>query len=125
MTSRQDEIWNRACLERGGPAPREGDLALASLLQAHGLIMNGGVLHALEVLSQAERESAIAGYRYFGLVAAANVLAQSYADTDEAEHESNSAYSLAIGNDEVLAHAFRVQLLARPDVFAPLNAAHA
>jgi len=125
MTSRQDEIWNRACLERGGANPAEGDRALASLLQAHGLIMNGGVLHALEVLSQQERANAIAGYRYFGLLGAAEVLAQTYAASDEAEEASNAAYSLAIGNDEVLAHAFRVKLLSHPQVFAPLVRAHA
>jgi len=125
VASRQDEIWNRACLESGGSAPREGDLALASLLRAHGVVMNGGVLHALEVLSQEERANAIAGYCYFGLTAAAQALAQAYEDTDEAEHAANSAYSWAVPNDEALAHAFRVGLLARPDAFAPVTAAHA
>ena len=46
-----DQIWNRAALESGGPAAREGDRALAALLLAHGMVMNGGVGHALEVLS--------------------------------------------------------------------------
>ena len=59
-------VWNRAALEDGGPTPAEGDLALAALLRAHGVVMNGGVDHALEVLSAAELRAALAGYRYFG-----------------------------------------------------------
>jgi hypothetical protein len=44
-----DEVWNRAALEGGGPEPREGDVALATLLRAHGLAMNGGVLRFVAV----------------------------------------------------------------------------
>jgi hypothetical protein len=43
-----DHVWNRAALDGGGPKPRDGDRALADLLLAHGLIMNGGLGHALE-----------------------------------------------------------------------------
>ena len=125
MTSRQDEIWNRACLEDGGSEAREGDRALASLLQAHGLIMNGGVLHAIEALSQEERAAAIAGYRYFGLLAAAQILSQHHEGTDAAEHAANSTYALAVRDDDVLVHAFRVLLLAHPEAFSPVRAAQA
>jgi len=29
----RDAVWNRAAMEAGGSSPREGDLALAALLQ--------------------------------------------------------------------------------------------
>ena len=65
-----NRIWNRAC----GEAPlrtREGDRALTDLLQWHGYIMNGGVLHAVELLSASELSNAAAAYGYFGLDAVA------------------------------------------------------
>ena len=87
--------------------------------------MNGGVLHALEVLTPQELANSISGFHYFGLGAAAQVLAQHYEDTDEAESSSNSAYWHAVPNDEVLSHAFRIKLVACPEAFAPVCAAHA
>jgi hypothetical protein len=72
--SRQDLIWNRATLKSGGSVRCAGDTALAALLLAHGLIMNGGVEHALECMSQSELLAALAGYRYFGLERAAQAL---------------------------------------------------
>jgi len=125
VMSRQDLIWNRACLEHGGEAPREGDRALAALLLAHGLAMNGGVLHALGCLSNQERTDAIAGYRYFGLVTAADVFAKSYRQTGKAEEASNSAYWQAVPDDDALANAFRTKLAASPEAFAPTNAVQA
>ena len=62
----QDLIWNRAS-EGGGANPQAGDLALAALLRAHGLTMNGGVLHAVERLQPSELQDAASGYRFFGL----------------------------------------------------------
>jgi hypothetical protein len=117
MASRQDEIWNRACLEGGGPNPSEGDSALSSLLQVHSLVMNGGVLHALESLAPEDVARAIAGYRYFELSKAAEVLAQVYENNEEAEKASNAAYWHAIPGDETIQHAFRIKLLACPDAF--------
>jgi hypothetical protein len=52
--STADRVWNRAALDAGGSPPREGDRALAALLLAHGMIMNGGVDHAVEALSAEE-----------------------------------------------------------------------
>lgn len=123
---RQDQIWNRACLERGGPSPAAGDIALASLLLAHGLVMNGGVVHALECLSQAEISAAIAGFDYFGLTEAAKVLNEEPDASEETEHRLNQLYWTAVPNDETLVHAFRVKLLASPEAFAPTEpGAHA
>ena len=68
------EVWNRACIDNGGPQPELGDRALVHLLMAHNLICNGGVHHALKVLSKEEWSSAVSGYRYFGLNALAGFL---------------------------------------------------
>jgi hypothetical protein len=60
-----DRIWNRAC----GQDPLRtlpGDRALADLLFAHGLAMNGGVLHAVECLTESELSDAQAGFSYSG-----------------------------------------------------------
>ena len=48
--SDQSRVWNRAALDAGGEAPLQGDAALAALLALHGMIMNGGIDHALEAL---------------------------------------------------------------------------
>ena len=124
--SRQSEIWNRACLESGGSSPADGDKALASLLLAHGFAINGGVVHALECLSQSELAAAVAGFNYFGLAGAAHVFQQLPDDTVETEERLNRLYWAAVPNDETLAHAFRVKLLASPEAFAPTESdAHA
>jgi hypothetical protein len=107
-------IWNRAALERGGPSPLEGDRALAAMLFAHGLVMNGGVVHALEVLDPNERSHAIAGYRYFGVFSAASVLAQEYDDSEECELRLDAAYHRAVPNDAILMSAFRKLLVKSP-----------
>ena len=43
------QIWNRALADYGLAGPALGDRALAAMLLAHGLVMNGGVLHAVEI----------------------------------------------------------------------------
>lgn len=120
MLSRQGQIWSRAALEAGGEAPREGDSALASLLQAHGLVMNGGVVHAQESLGQAKLADAVAGFRYFGLSVVAEVLSHPPDDSEETEERLNAAYWKAVPDDSILAHAFRVKLLQFPEAFAPV-----
>ena len=57
QSTQSDLIWNRAC---SGMITefRPGDRALAGLLGAHGLIMNGGVLHAVECLAENELSEA-------------------------------------------------------------------
>ena len=97
--SRQDKIWNRACLESGGPSPAAGDQALASLLLAHGLAMNGGVVHALECLSQAELAAAVAGFDYFDLAEASRVFQQCPDETEETELRLNQLYWATVPSD--------------------------
>ena len=64
--TRTDLIWNRAC-EGAGSATRQGDKALASLLVFHSAAMNGGVFHAIELITAAELSAAMDGYKLFGL----------------------------------------------------------
>jgi hypothetical protein len=69
-------IWNRALTDYRGPSPAAGDDALAAMLHAHGLVMNGGVLHAVEVMSEAQLAAAKSGYRFLGLDPVADLLAR-------------------------------------------------
>ena len=100
------------------PAP--GDVALASLLLAHGLVMNGGVAHAIECLSQAELAGAIAGFDYFDLREASLVFEQR-PDSEAAEERLDMMYRAAVPSDQALAHAFRVKLVSTPSAFAPID----
>jgi hypothetical protein len=61
-----EQIWNRAALEGRGRNWRRGDQSLAALLLAHGLVMNGGVRHAVSAMRPAELAAAAASYRFFG-----------------------------------------------------------
>jgi hypothetical protein len=65
-------IWNRACSDPLRSRP--GDRALADMLLAHGLVMNGGVLHATECLSDEDLSDAISGFKFYGLDEVASVL---------------------------------------------------
>lgn len=68
-----DMIWNRAC---GKDPVRSfpGDRALTDMLSAHSLVMNGGVLHAIECLTASEMTDAEAGYFFYGFDAVAPLL---------------------------------------------------
>ena len=120
-------IWNRATshnLERTAPS---GDRALSSLLHAHGLIMNGGVLHAVEVLPANELLEAQQGYRYFGLPAVAELLARGRTlftterDVGKYERELDSEYKRHIPSDSALTARFEEHLRLHPTDFAPAN----
>ena len=127
--STADRIWNRAAADLDGEQTSPGDRALAALLLAHGLIMNGGILHALEVLSREQFERACDGYRFFGLADVATLLAETAAaapehdaaDTmAELEHRVDETYGLLIPNDATLAAAFERHLESNPAAYAPL-----
>jgi hypothetical protein len=128
----EDEIWTGACAEAGRPksltAP--GDRALADMILAHSLAMNGGVVHAVESLTTEERAAAVEGYRYFGLDAAARVLEDiarrfdGVLDDDEAERlevEADERYASVVADDEVLANAFVEQYRREPTAFVPID----
>lgn len=71
--------------------------------------MNGGVLHAVEVLKPTELDTAIAGYEHFGLAGAARVLslAKTLGDMekDAAEARFDREYATAVPDDAYLGSA--------------------
>jgi len=110
-------VWNRAALESGGENPREGDRALAALLLAHGLVMNGGVHHALEVLSENEIHAAISGFGFFSLAPVGRLL--QVAQTLD-EETANRQYWAFVPDDDAIDRQFRVIFRSSPDAFAPV-----
>jgi hypothetical protein len=122
-------IWNRACGEdplRAFP----GDRALADLLYAHGLAMNGGVLHAVELMSAEELSHAGAGYQYFGFGEASSLLSRAQAifeagdDLESHEQGLNGEYAQIVPSDSSLVERFEKRLKASPSDFAPLRPEH-
>ena len=110
-------------MDAGGADPLEGDEALAALLLLHGAVMNGGIDHAVEVLSPAQVSSALSGYRYFGLGHVAELLQGISMPLTEAQAEKlNKEYGALVPSDSTLMHAFQVKLLASPKAFAPVAA---
>jgi hypothetical protein len=122
-----DEVWNRAALEGGGPEPREGDAALAALLRAHGLTMNGGVLHAAESLRPDELRASCDGYRFFAYDGLATLLADvaitiAKGQGSEALEESTGrAYARSIPDDGALLSRFERHFDRHPELYAPIS----
>lgn len=117
-------VWNRAAMEGGGSDPKVGDLMLSAMLQAHGLISNGGVLHGLEVLLPEAISEAIEGYRYFGLEEAAAFLATEAKvpeaqRTDDDELRLDNEYGDMIPTDSTFDEPFNRRLRQSPEDFAP------
>jgi hypothetical protein len=119
METDEDLIWNRAALDAGGTAPREGDRALAALLRAHGMVMNGGVGHAIEVLSRDELLEAVAGFRFFGFQEVAALLENAATHGVDDEEVADSGYARFIPNDDTITRCFSGLLRARREAFAP------
>jgi len=115
-------IWNRAALESGGSSPREGDRALAALLLAHGLVMNGGVAHAAGVLSAEQLLAAISGYRFFGLGEVAETLRSARSGlSDESSEAADQRYWSVVPSDDSIASRFEAVFSSRPELFAPVE----
>ena len=125
-----DQIWNRAT-QGGGDQPREGDAALSAALVFHGLAMNGGVLHAYDVLSPEELGRARDGFAWLELSEVAQFLedtAQSIAatnwDDEDAvvtlEASADDRYGLILPNDQALEDAFRRQFAMSRQSFSPI-----
>lgn len=121
-----DMIWNRAC----GEDPLRtlpGDRALADLLRAHGLVMNGGVLHAVECLAVSELTDAQCGYRYFGLETVAALLSRAKTileaddDSELIEQELDQTYLNMIPDDDLLVERFEQHWQRSPSEYAPLR----
>jgi hypothetical protein len=124
-----DSIWNRAALESGGPTPGAGDQALAAALRLHSSAMSGGVLDAVENMTDEELDAAEAGYRWLHVPAASEAIAAvrraiadgALDDPDRAsalELSSENHYDEAIEDDAALDNAFRARLSTDPEAFS-------
>jgi hypothetical protein len=80
--------------------------AASAVWIAHGLVMNGGVLHCAEALSKRELRAAIAGYRFFGFPVVAEALEQAMKvrpeDAGRMEPVLDALYNRAIPDDAFL-----------------------
>ena len=126
MTS-ADRVWNRGAMESGGNSPGAGDRALASLLLVHGLVMNGGVHHAIECVEPAELAAAADGYAFFGFEDVAEFFRGASADPvlstrdDDTEVVANRRYAAMVRDDSHLVARFEEVFREQPDQFAPLG----
>lgn len=112
-----DAVWNRAALDNGGAAARSGDRALAALLVAHGLVMNGGVAHAVEVLSTDDFRAAVEGFRFFGFHELTNLLQQAASGAVD-ETNADERYAAVIPTDSTLFDRFVAIYATSPSLFA-------
>lgn len=136
MSAHADAVWNRA-LDLASPADatRPGDAALLTVLTFHGLVMNGGLLNAVELHAHDEvypNDAVVEAYRFLGLEDAAaaidNAVLEQHDlrtaedaeddDFDAAEERIDATYTL---DDDDIEAALAVVLANDPDVFAPLD----
>lgn len=136
MSETREHIWNRARqATQANPELRAGDRALAATLLAHGIVMNGGVLQALQGMSPSERREAAAGYRFLALPTLAELFEmevpdddldedddeQGDSELDRLETQLNQKYWATAPDDAALRHAFERKLMQEPGLFAPLR----
>lgn len=99
MDDHATNVWNRACDYEFQPA-RTGDRLLKAVIQFDGLAQNGGLGHAIDVAEPSEVQDAVHGFRWLGLVDAAQVVEAALALDDEEAQEAmsdeyyNAAHSL-------------------------------
>lgn len=121
-----DRIWNRAALHQNEGALEIGDRALMALLRAHGLIMNGGVLNSVEVMTREEFDRALWGYRFFRLSEITELLTRAIAlvrgeGAEIGPHEQwfDAEYERIIPQDSFLFAIFEKHLQDKPADFTP------
>lgn len=122
-----DKVWNRAAMEDGGTSPLEGDLALTSMLLAHGLIMNGGLHHAIDCLEQDEISAAVNGYMFFELSEIGEFIKSVASGLNltewntENELTANATYSDYVPSDEFLGAKFEAKYKSNPEKFSSVD----
>jgi hypothetical protein len=125
LFGREARIWNRS-LEPGASNLGPGDRALGAVLWVDGLVANGGVHHALEIVVSAELDAAADGFAYFGLNDIAELLRRRRSDpvlatwTEETETIADELYWSMMGDGDAIARQFQRLLRERPKDFAPL-----
>lgn len=132
MSTHVDEIWNRALeLDSPAAATHPGDAALLTVLTFHGLVMNGGLLNAVEMHMNDDVypvDAVVDAYRFFGLEDAGGAIdnavlelreiANDEDDEADAEERIDATYTL---DDTDVEDALRIVLTNDPDAFAPLD----
>ncbi|GEP49236.1 hypothetical protein FVP74_09220 [Microbacterium saccharophilum] len=135
MSTHVDEIWNRALdLDSPAAATHPGDAALLTVLTFHGLVMDGGLLNAVELHMNDDVypvDAVVDAYRFFGLEDAGGAIDNAVLelrerasdedgedDEDAAEERIDATYTL---DDTDVEDALRVVLTNDPDAFAPLG----
>ena len=109
-------IWNRATEPDFSPT-RPGDEALAAVIGFHGLVMNGGISHSLEVDRQGTQRAA-AGFRTLGASKIAEVVDEACSVAVSAEEAGSDTLDLSDEDAERLE-----SLEAKDDELVPLDAA--
>ncbi|WP_152364951.1 DMP19 family protein [Microlunatus speluncae] len=123
----ESAVWNRAAGEPG-PDSRSGDRALAAVITFDGLVNNGGLAHACDVLSSDELAAAEQGYRYLRLPDVADIvmdarsLSTDHPADDEVFQLLERRLDELITNDTI-DNQFRGLLYERPYDFAPVSTA--
>ncbi|GAA4896835.1 hypothetical protein GCM10025789_13350 [Tessaracoccus lubricantis] len=123
--SNLDRIWNRAL---DGGADGDGDLALAAALVFHGMVMNGGALHAVETIDPEELAEAKDGYRWLGLDQVADLITRIEAEAaalapgdveavEDLETSADDDYYALIPDDAALQEALAARYDEEPDAF--------
>ena len=119
-------VWNRAGELVGQPGPKVGDSQLSAMLLAHNITMNGGVLHCVEALSTQELDSALHGYRYFGLNAGADIIEKARtvlpAVAVEAESQLDAAYAATVPADSLIVAIFERHFQRHPEAYGAIEA---
>lgn len=126
-------IWDRALGfgDGGAVGTGPGDIALESVLLAHGMVMNGGVLHSVEALKPAQFESAVAGFRRLGAETLARLFESVRAQLDDGaledleraealEVESDRVYADVIPGDAALEQLVRNDVDRNPGDYDPI-----
>lgn len=96
------EIWNRALDDYHGEISSAGDRALAAMLPVHGLIMNGGVLNAVEIIDEERLAAAKRGYEYFGCGAVVNLFTRAKEALSKKPAAPEELERHAVGDIEVV-----------------------
>ena|SRR5688572_7890659 len=129
MMTKPDRVWNRAAMQEDVSSLGRGDRALASLLLFHGLVMNGGLHHALESVKPEELLAAVDGYAFFGFDDVAALLRAADSDpvlgtvTDDMEVAANARYAKTVPDDSHLVARFEKVYAELSDQFAPVDEA--
>jgi hypothetical protein len=96
------QVWNRALDDYGLASSASGDHALAAMLLAHGLVMSGGVLDAVEIMDESQLAAAISGYRFFGFDQVAALLLRTKEILDAGTDDPKEMERFAVGPVEIV-----------------------